>query len=130
MKTVMLMISLMSLSVLAAEPSLQTTKSVGATTTVSYLGETRDCQVQNGPGVIMYGLCYKEGNTVIFKSCADFTCRLDKDVVAGPLDAGAEACFKDKDPEKFKAAALTEHQVKKVSQIHSCGYGAKTRGAR
>lgn len=129
MKVLILLVSLFY-----SIPSIATTTTatVGGTTTVLYpQSETRDCQVQNGPGVIMYGLCYQEGNTVIFKSCADFTCKIDKDVVAGPMAAGQASCFTDKDPAKFKTAALEEHKVSKVSQIHDCGYGEKkSRGGK
>lgn len=126
MKSLILLVSLLSVPCLAT--SLDTTPTVGGTTTIKPTSETRDCQVQNGPGVIMYGLCYKEGDTVIFKSCVEFTCRLDKDVVAGPLDAGQTGCIKDKDPKKFKEEALAEHKVSSLAKIHNCGYGSKKRG--
>lgn len=116
-------LSIYSALAISKEVSTKTSASVGGTTTVNP-AETRDCKVQNGgPEVVMYGLCYKEGNTIIFKSCAEFTCRLDKDVVAGPLEEGESSCFSDKSPESFKKAALEEHKVKKLSQIKNCGYG-------
>lgn len=124
MKVLILLVNLFFIPAVAATI---TTATVGGTTTVKHQesAQTRDCQVQNGPGVIMFGLCYKEGDTVIFKSCADFTCKIDKDVVAGPVDAGQESCFTDKDPANFKTSALTEHKVSKISQIKDCGYGEK-----
>jgi hypothetical protein len=121
MKMIMIMLSLI------AQPSFaltSTTKVAGGTTTVQS-GQTKDCQIADGPGVTMFGLCYKEGDVVIFKSCADFTCRVDNSVLVEPLEDTHSGCFKDKDPAQFKLNALKEHKVSKLSEINRCRYGVK-----
>lgn len=127
MKSLVVLFSLFALPCLAVELSTDPKPSVGGTIVVAkdIAAETRDCKVQHSPGVILYGLCYTEGKTVIFKSCAEFTCQLDAGVIAGPVEEVKKSCFSDKDPVKFKDEALLEHSVKSLSQIKNCGYGAK-----
>lgn len=119
----LLLLVLLSLKVLALTNS---TNPVGGTVVVKNETATvKDCKVENGPGVYMFGQCYTEGDLTIFKSCADFTCQLDKESTLLAMDKKETSCFTNNNTQEFKSSALKEHNVTELTEIHKCGYGRK-----
>lgn len=82
----------------------------------------KDCKIERTDGVVLYGQCLKKGSLYIFRSCVEFTCRVNVNLTRA-LEAGEESCLKTVSPQEFTKITLQEHQVNALSKVKYCEYG-------
>lgn len=79
-----------------------------------------ECKVDRPDGVTFYGNCAKKGKVIIFKSCADFTCRINPSFVKDPKK-GESVCKNQTD---IIEESISSHKVKEVEEIPYCIKGS------
>lgn len=84
-----------------------------------------ECKILREDGVTLYGECLKVKDEAIFRSCLDYTCKVDKELTR-PLDKGEKGCTSSPLNEKdFKAAIEKEHSTLDPKNIPYCLHSKK-----
>ena len=91
-------------------------------------GHALKCKILRNDGVTLYGECLKLKESAIYRSCLDYTCKVDRELTR-PLEKGEEGCIQKETSEKdFKAIIEDEHKTLDPDKIPYCRYGTKEKG--
>ena len=83
--------------------------------------EAKECKIIRTDNVVLYGHCLKVGETVMFYSCAEFSCQVPSEVTR-PLDKKEKTCKIQKTDQSLIAEMKKEHSTSDLSKVSYCQY--------
>lgn len=83
--------------------------------------EAKECKIIRTDNVVLYGHCLKAGETVMFYSCAEFSCQVPSEVTRS-LDKKEETCKLHKTEQALISEMKQEHGTDDLSKVSYCQY--------